>query len=112
MVRTKDTRPTPSPHESCCSRGLCRSLTLLIVGVVYFSANTQGQQPKEGWQAQVRRDADAHHWVDALRLVDQEIARSPNDMDIRAWRARVLTWAGRLTEAEREYNSVLKVETN
>ena len=31
-------------------------------------------------------------------------------MDIRAWRARVLTWAGRLAEAEHEYDAVLKVE--
>src|SRR5258708_6253291 len=30
-------------------------------------------------------------------------------MDVRAWRARVLTWAGQLAEAEKEYLEILKV---
>jgi hypothetical protein len=29
-------------------------------------------------------------------------------MDVRAWRARVLAWSGRLTEAEKEYLEILK----
>ncbi len=44
-----------------------------------------------------------------MRLVDQEIARTPQDMDVRAWRARVLAWSGRLAEAEKEYLEILKV---
>jgi Flp pilus assembly protein TadD len=83
-----------------------------MVGVVFFGSTARGQRPEEAWQAQVRKDADAHNWVDALRIIDQEIARSPSDMDIRGWRARVFTWAGRFTEAEHEYDEVLKVERN
>ncbi len=93
-------------------RGVLGSLTLLLAGAALFGSNAQGQQREEAWQVQVRKDADAHDWVDALRIVDQEMARSPGDMDIRAWRARVLTWSGRLAEAEHEYNEVLKVERN
>lgn len=44
-----------------------------------------------------------------MRLVDQEIARAPRDMDVRSWRARVLTWSGHLAEAEQEYLEILKV---
>jgi tetratricopeptide (TPR) repeat protein len=112
MVCTETIWKMRSPGESHRSWGLRRALILVLVGAALFSSQARGQQPDEAWQAQVRKDADAHDWVDALRIIDQEIARSPEDMDIRAWRARVLTWADRLTEAEHEYNEVLKVERN
>jgi tetratricopeptide (TPR) repeat protein len=112
MVCTETTWKMASSGESRRSCGLRRALILVLVGAALFSSKAQGQQPDEAWQAQVRKDADARDWVDALRIIDQEIARSPKDMDIRAWRARVLTWADRLTEAEHEYNEVLKVERN
>jgi tetratricopeptide (TPR) repeat protein len=44
-----------------------------------------------------------------MRIVDQEIARAPQDMDVRAWRARLLTWSGKLAEAESEYRDILSV---
>jgi tetratricopeptide (TPR) repeat protein len=44
-----------------------------------------------------------------MRIVDQEIARAPQNMDVRAWRARVLTWSGKLPDAEKEYLEILKV---
>ncbi|HKV23369.1 MAG TPA: glycosyltransferase family 2 protein [Candidatus Acidoferrum sp.] len=52
-----------------------------------FPAWGQGQTPS--WQAQVRSYADAHDWASAMRLVEQEIARAPRDIDVRAWRARL-----------------------
>jgi tetratricopeptide (TPR) repeat protein len=100
----------PGYKGSPC-RALCRvliRLTALVVGCAHIA---QPQQAEEAWHAQVRKAADAHNWADALRIVDLEIARSPKDMDIHAWRARVLTWAGRLTEAEQEFE-VLKVVRN
>src|SRR5258708_34356778 len=47
-----------------------------------------------------------------MNLVDREIARAPQDMDIRAWRARVLMWSGKLPEAEHEYLEILAVVPN
>ncbi len=44
-----------------------------------------------------------------MRLVDREIAQTPLDMDVRAWRARVLAWSGQLAAAEKEYLEILKV---
>jgi tetratricopeptide (TPR) repeat protein len=89
-----------------------RSLLLVLTGAALCGTHSQGQQPQQPWQAQVRKYADTQDWVDALRVIDQEIAGSPGDMDIRAWRARVLTWAGRFGEAAREYDGILKVERN
>jgi len=57
----------------------------------------------------VRKYAEAKDWDSAMRLVEQEIARAPEDMDVRAWRARVLAWSGKLPEAEKEYLEILKV---
>src|SRR5205823_5885178 len=61
------------------------------------------------WQTQVRKYAEARDWNSAMRLVEQEIARAPQDMDVRAWRARVLAWSGKLPEAEKEYLAILQV---
>ena len=47
-----------------------------------------------------------------MQIVEREVARAPQDMDVRAWRARVLTWSGRLEEAEKEYLEILKVAKN
>ncbi len=43
-----------------------------------------------------------------MRIVEQEIARAPQDMDVRAWRTRVLAWSGQLAEGENEYREILK----
>ena len=97
-------------------RGICgprrggRLFSLLVSGALLFGVPTRAQQPDEVWQIQVRKYSDAHDWDDALRVVDQQIALSPDDMDIRAWRARVLTWASRLTDAEHEFNEILKID--
>ncbi len=55
-----------------------------------------------------RQLAEAKDRKSAMRLVEQEIARAPQDMDVRAWRARVLAWSGQLPEAENEYREILK----
>ncbi len=68
-----------------------------------------GQSQTLDWQAQVRKYAETQDWESAMRVVDQEIAHAPQDMDVRAWRARVLAWSGRLAEAEKEYLEILKV---
>jgi tetratricopeptide (TPR) repeat protein len=83
---------------------------LSVIAVALASggpARPQSQVPN--WQAQVRKCADAQDWDAAMRLVNAEIARSPHDMDVRAWRARVLAWSGRTAEAEKEYLEILRV---
>src|SRR5437763_996855 len=72
-----------------------------------LSADGWGQAPD--WRGQVRKYAEAGDWASAMRLVAQEIAEAPQDMDVRAWRARVLAWSGKLPEAEKEYLEILKV---
>lgn len=61
------------------------------------------------WQEQVRKYAQAQNWNAALQVVDREIVQAPKDMDVRGWRARVLLWAGRLTESEQTYREILSI---
>src|SRR5690348_4934738 len=83
------------------------SMALLLV----ISA-ADGRSEVPAWQAQVRKYAEAKNWGAAMRLVEHEIARAPQDMDVRAWRARVLAWSGQLREAETEYLGILSVSRN
>ena len=80
----------------------------ILLGHPWASA----QQGNPTWQQEVRSYAQAKDWTTALAIVDREIDRSPRDMDIRAWRARILTWSGQLAEAEREYRHILAILPN
>jgi tetratricopeptide (TPR) repeat protein len=71
----------------------------------------QQQQPPE-WETQVRKYAEVRDWTDALNVVDTQFALAPQNMDIRAWRARVLAWSGDLTRAEKEYLAIVEVVPN
>jgi len=44
-----------------------------------------------------------------LGLVEREIARTPLDVDVLAWRARILMWSGHLADAETEYLKILQI---
>ncbi len=80
------------------------SLTLLLLASL---APCQERAPD--WQAQVRSYSDKGDWSAALLIIEREITRAPQDLDLRAWRARVLAWSGRLVEAQQEYLALLKV---
>lgn len=82
-----------------------------ILALFLVVSATAGWSQVTDWHAQVRKYVEGKDWDPAMRLVEQEIARAPLDMDVRAWRARVLAWSGRLPEAEREYVAILKVSS-
>jgi tetratricopeptide (TPR) repeat protein len=85
------------------------TIAVLISAALFVVGSAKGQSQPEDWKAQVRKYAEAQDWAAAMRLVEREIARAPQDMDVRAWRARLLAWSGRLSEAETDYLEILKV---
>jgi tetratricopeptide (TPR) repeat protein len=95
------------PYRSWSSQGL--SFFGMMLGLMLIVFPALGQDPLPEWQTQVRKYAEVQDWPSAMSIVDREVARAPQDMDVRAWRARVLTWSGRLAEAEKEYLEILKV---
>ena len=86
-----------------------RLLFGLTIAALVSASHTFGQDQAPDWQAQARKHAQAHDWESALRIVDQVIARAPQDVDVHEWRARILAWSGHLAEAEKEYLEILKV---
>ena len=87
-------------------------ITEMIAGALLLAAPMRSQTQPSAWQAEVRKCAEAQDWISAMRIVDHEAAAAPQDMDVRAWRARVLSWSGRLPEAEKEYLEILKFARN
>jgi tetratricopeptide (TPR) repeat protein len=83
---------------------------IFVVMLVVFPAFGQ-EQPSE-WQTQVRKFAESKDWDSAMRIVERELARAPQDMDVRACHARVLNWSGHPAEAEKEYLEILKISRN
>ena len=83
---------------------------LVCICVLCSVARAQGAT--SSWQQELRKCAEAHDWSAAMLIVNREIARAPQDLDVRAWRARVLTWSGRLAEAEVEYHGILAAAAN
>jgi tetratricopeptide (TPR) repeat protein len=98
----------PSTLSQYCFPPLLLSVWLLALPVQTFPVTAQEQPPN--WQAQVRKYCDASDWPSATRVLEAEIARAPQDLDLKAWRARVLTWAGRLEEAQHDYLEILAVD--
>ena len=84
----------------------------LLIGTWLLCVLAWGQQSTSTWQEDVRGCAEAGDWFAAMGIVDREMARAPKDMDVRAWRARILLWSGKLAEAEVEYQGILSAIPN
>src|SRR3954468_1931297 len=67
------------------------------------------QQSGSSWQEEVRKYANQQNWAAAMHIVESQINGAPQDMDVRAWRARVLMWSGKRAEAEGEYQAILVI---
>jgi len=61
----------------------------------------------------IRRHAADGNMAEAMRAADEWVAADPTNREACAWHARVLTWSGRLDEAEGEFRALLaKVEND
>ena len=84
----------------------------LLAVVWIFVSLAQGQQLAPRWREEVQRRTEARDWAAAMQIVDRELARAPQHMELRAWHARILTWSGALPEAEQEYGQILATASN
>jgi cytochrome c-type biogenesis protein CcmH/NrfG len=81
----------------------------VLPGLCLVCSLACAQQTNPGWHDQVRKCVRQQDWSAALEIVDREIARAPHDIDVRAWRARVLLWSGEPEDAERAYHEILSI---
>jgi tetratricopeptide (TPR) repeat protein len=91
------------------AKALLTAIRALMAVALLGGSPARAQVRVPDWQTQVRKYVGTKDWDSAMRMVEQEIARAPEDLDVRAWRARVLAWWGKLPEAEKEYLAILKV---
>jgi tetratricopeptide (TPR) repeat protein len=77
-----------------------------------FALHAFAQEQQSEWQIQVRKYCDVNDWPAAIRALDQRIVLAPNDLDLKAWRARVLGWSGNLAAAQQEYLAILALSPN
>jgi Tfp pilus assembly protein PilF len=80
----------------------CLALSLL------YSVCLRAEQVPGGWQQRVRDQVKQQQFTTALQTVEQRLAEAPDDLEAHGWRARLLAWSGRWTEAEQEYRLVLE----
>ena len=94
----------------------CRELSIMtakvMIGISILHSSLWAQQMSLGWQDEVRKCAQRQDWNAAMAIVEEQISRNPQDMDVRAWRARVLLWSGKVTDAECEYREILAASPN
>ncbi len=72
------------------------------------SAQTASQAAAADWQAGIRQRVAAEDLPGALARAEARLAESADDLEARGWRARILGWLGRWTEAEADYRRVLE----
>src|SRR6202165_437230 len=89
-----------------------RMKTKFLVGIWILSLLAWGQQQTPAWQRDVLRSIRVKDWNTALAIVEHEITLAPGDMDVRAWRARILTWSEKWADAELEYQAILTAVPN
>ena len=95
--------------RSADSRTSVALLLRVFAALFLFATNVAAQRETPEWQTQVRKYADSQDWESALRVVERQIALSPQDTDLWLWRARIFAWSGRLEAAESEYLKILQV---
>ena len=111
----RDSNMTSGPNQDgrwwpAARVGITLAFLLLtsIIPTCSFAQEQQSHEPMD-WTAELKKNVEAQNWMAALQLIDREIARDPQDTDIRSWRARVLAWSGKLQEAEYEYLELVKL---
>ncbi len=114
-MRLPNSKPTSVRERNGCwwpvaGQGLTLAFLLLawVVPICAFPQEQQASEPVD-WSVKVKQYSEAQNWTAALQIIDREIAHAPKDIDIRAWRARVLAWSGKLGEAEHEYLEIVNL---
>src|SRR5260221_9235279 len=111
------TYPIPVfPRWHLCPRGRFHSsIPRWVSGVLLWAlflvvVPVFGQLQNSDWRKQVLKYSEAHDWESAFRILDEEHAGAPQDLEVWAWQARVLAWSGSLAKAENKYLEILKVD--
>lgn len=73
-------------------------------GVQQASVNQAGD-----WIAEVRERVAAHDLGNAQKIVEARLTAAPSDAEALAWRAQLLSWIGKRTQAEANYRRAIEI---
>lgn len=90
--------PPRATHRLMCA--ICLAW-LLVTGMALRA------EPPADWPARIRGLVDSGRMSEAVRVAEEWMAAYPQDLDARAWHARLLAWSHRWPEAEAEYRLLL-----
>src|SRR5947207_15831401 len=62
----------------------------LILGIMLLVFPAFAQQQPSEWQTQVRKFAETKDWDSAIRIVERELDRAPQDKEVRDWPTRFM----------------------
>jgi YaiO family outer membrane protein len=102
-----------APTSGRCARpsGVPLAATMVAGFLVLLAAHALAQ-PAADQTSRIRSLVAAGQFDRASAIVDDWIARYPDDLDARAWRARLLAWTNRWPEAESAYRDLLVLAPN
>ena len=95
--------------------GLTVQTTFIVALLALPAARLRADEltkPTEQWQQRMREEVALRHLDAALALVEFRLATTPSDLDAHGWRGRLLSWKGRWSEGEGEYQFVLEKVPN
>src|SRR6185437_13608370 len=95
---TSEPGSSPAALHGACLAALCV--------VLFLPAHLHGLDDSD-WLVRVREQVAAHDLSAAAATVGARLAVHPGDLEASTWRARILSWTGRLSEAEALYRQVL-----
>ncbi len=90
-----------------------RTIALLCMGIAAMVCGPpSGFCQNASWTESVRNYIAAQQLDAALGEVEARLRESPQDLEARGWRGRLLAWKGRWAEAEQDYRAVLQAAPN
>ena len=95
-----------------CPRGVVFLSAWMLTALLFALPPAWSQQAEVDWQQSVRAKVARHQLDSALNIVDHRLAEAPGDLEARGWRARLLAWQGRWSDAESEYRLALDQAPN
>jgi YaiO family outer membrane protein len=84
---------------------------MIMKSVIRFAAVVclvTGTATAQEWMAEARLAINRRDLPTALTIINQQLAKAPNDWDAVGWHARVISWQGNWQQAETEYRQVLE----
>ncbi len=69
-------------------------------------------QSAQDWPTRIRACVSEGHLQQAQSVVDEWLKAFPDDLDARAWHARLLAWTNQWREAESEYRELIRLSSN